>query len=299
MSDKEAVPEWDDLMKRRGWLFIPDCMMQTFWQGIQANPNWQIVIDAIERLPHKDGCDISGCSWLFEPLSDKEGAPEYLVEITEDDNGKVIAVRAERFTLSPLKEKIDESMLLDTIQTNIGTLEVYAGAMPKTPDAPKKPRFNVPPLTKDDFMKVIADDGWQEGTLSVHNSPTPEAPVDLSEEDQRPEQPTDISGILNTIQACKDAFAKDRMVGELAESLGMRDYAGIKLPNPSDQPNEDFRLDCAKTAQDRLAKHLGIAVALDDVETMDDILGVDKQAPAPKTESLAEALAAANRKVGC
>ena len=269
MSDKEAVPEWDDLMKRRGWLFIPDCMMQTFWQGIQANPNWQIVIDAIERLPHKDGCDISGCSWLFEPLSDKEGAPEYLVEITEDDNGKVIAVRAERFTLSPLKEKIDESILLDTIQTGIGTLEVYAGAMPKTPDTPKKPRFNVPPLTKDDFMKAIADDGWQKGTLSVHNGSTPEAPADLSggESDRQDDEWS---------RAAKFAQIADlaKQIGEGQGGLyGLLSDAGWLGVDLADKIEAD--LPAIKAAMDEATK------------------------PDPKTEAFAEALAAANRKVGC
>ena len=222
----DNTPEWDDLMKRRGWLFIPDYMMQTFWQGIQANPNWQIVIDAIERLPHKDGCDISGCSWLFEPLSDKEGAPEYLIEITEDDNGKVIAVRAERFTLSPLKEKTDESILLDTVQTNIGTLEVYAGAMPKTPDAPKP------------------------GAV-VHCEPV---------------SPSDGDGD-DFIRACYD---RDAMMQQILNNTKERIVMSQELVV--------------------MSQELGMYYYRDKV---------DKQAPDPKTESFAEALAAANRKVGC
>ena len=128
--------------------------------------------------------------------------------------------------ICPLKEKTDESILLDTLQTNIGTLEVYAGAMPKTPDAPKP------------------------GAV-VHCEPV---------------SPSDGDGD-DFIRACYD---RDAMMQQILNNTKERIVMSQELVV--------------------MSQELGMYYYRDKV---------DKQAPGPKTESFAEALAAANRKVGC
>lgn len=94
MSDKEAVPEWNDLMTRRGRLVLSDSVMPVFWREIQTNHQWQIIMFGVARRWDSSRYVIEGCSWLFEPLDNGATMPEYMLEVSEDDNGKVTAVNA-------------------------------------------------------------------------------------------------------------------------------------------------------------------------------------------------------------
>lgn len=82
--------KWDDLMKRQGRVTLADIDMPTFWREIQTNPDWQIVIDFIERKPNldDDGYIIYGCSKLFAPIAPEEEPPVYYLEVLAGRFGK-------------------------------------------------------------------------------------------------------------------------------------------------------------------------------------------------------------------